>query len=113
MAVTVVYDGRCGICRRFQRVVDRADRANRIDWQNMHDTDYADLPVDQEDCVQAMQVIDDGTVYPGYDGVRRICRIIPILRPLYIVFSLPGIHYIGHRVYRYVAAHRHCAISPG
>ncbi len=106
-----MYDGGCGICLRFQRIVSTLDRKKQLEWINLHDADYDSMPVDKEDCVEAMQAIDDGSVYAGYNAVRRICKTLPVLWPAYVFLSLPDISHAGHHVYRSVASHRHCNIA--
>lgn len=108
--VTVIYDGGCSICRRFKRLAEFFDHKDRLGWNSFHDINYDEFPVGEEDCLQAMQVIDGEDVFSGYDAVRHICRVIPVLFPLYVCFSLPGVSHIGRRVYRYVASHRHCKV---
>ncbi|MDY6769356.1 MAG: DUF393 domain-containing protein [Candidatus Nanohaloarchaea archaeon] len=107
---TAVYDGGCGFCTDFKRVMAALDWLGRFDWVDLHEADYAELPVSEEDCIAAMQVIDGGEVYAGFYAVRRILRSIPLLFPLYVFFLVPGVPILGERVYAWVARHRHCQV---
>ncbi len=107
--VTVVYDGGCGMCRAFRRVVAALDRAGRIDWQDLHG-DLTDLPVSRAACVRAMQAVDGEAVAEGYDAVRAVCRAVPLLWPAALFLALPGVRWLGDRVYRRVARSRHCTV---
>ncbi|MDY6768944.1 MAG: DUF393 domain-containing protein [Candidatus Nanohaloarchaea archaeon] len=107
---TVVYDGGCGFCNDFRRFVQALDWLDRFDWTDLHDADYSDLPVTEEECVAAMQVIDDGTVHSGFYATRRILRSIPLLLPLALLMYVPGVPLLGRRGYRWVAGHRHCTV---
>lgn len=84
-AVTVVYDGGCGICIRFKRFVELFDRRERLEWQDLHDVDYDELPVTEKACLNAMQTIDDGTVYEGYEAESTLEQEHgdPVVRGLY------------------------------
>jgi len=106
----VVYDGGCGFCTVFKRWMERLDWLDRFDWVDLHDADYSQLPVAEEECVEAMQVVDHGTVYSGYDATRHILRSIPLLVPVAVVMHLPGVPFIGRRVYHWVATQRHCSV---
>ncbi len=112
MAATVVYDGGCGVCRQFMGLVDALDRNGRLHWVDLHDADYDALPVTEADCVAALQVVDGAGVFSGFGAVRRLCRHVPLLWWLYPVLHVPGVPWVGRRVYRWVAAHRHCRV-PG
>ncbi|MDY6766048.1 MAG: DUF393 domain-containing protein, partial [Candidatus Nanohaloarchaea archaeon] len=102
--------GGCGFCTVFKRWMERLDWRDRFDWTDLHQADYTALPVSEEECTAAMQVIDDGMVYPGFYGTRRILRSIPLLVPVAVFMYLPGVPVVGRRVYRWVADHRHCTV---
>lgn len=106
----VVYDGGCGFCTVFKRWMERLDWLDRFDWTDLHNADYSQLPVTEEDCVEAMQVIDGGTVYSGFYATRRILRSTPLLLPVAVLMYVPGVPFLGRRVYRWVAAQRHCSV---
>lgn len=108
---TVVYDGMCGFCRRFRWLVAVLDWFDRFTWIDLHEADYDTLPVSEEECMQAMQVVDDDRIYAGFYATRRIFRSLPLMFPLFLLFHVPGVPWLGERVYRWVAAHRHCQIS--
>lgn len=107
----VVWDGCCGICERFRRVVSWFDRRDRLDWIDLHNADYAELPITQGEAVEAMHVVDGEEVFRGFYATRRIFRAIPWFWPLWLFMHIPGVPFVGERVYRWVASHRACVIQ--
>ncbi len=106
----VVYDGGCGFCTTFKHMMERLDWLDRFEWIDLHDADYAELPVTEAECVEAMQLIDGDTVYSGFYATRRILLAIPLMSIFGLSMYLPGAPFIGRRVYRWVADQRHCTV---
>lgn len=107
---TVIYDGGCGFCTDFKRTIEALDWFSAFAWTNLHEADYGELPVTEEECAEAMQVIDRGAVYSGFYATRRILLSVPLLFPLALFLYVPGVPFLGRRVYRWVASQRHCTI---
>jgi predicted DCC family thiol-disulfide oxidoreductase YuxK len=110
MSATVIYDNSCGICKRFKQLVTAIDITGHITWQPLQTAAYDDLPVDRDACLDALHTVNGETVHAGFYAVRRICRHVPLLWPCYVAMVLPGVPFIGERVYRFVSDHRHCTI---
>lgn len=106
----VVYDGKCGFCTTFKQWMEWLDWFDRFGWIDLHEADYSALPVTEEEAVAAMQVICGDHVYSGFYATRRILRSIPLLLPLALLMYIPGVPFLGRRVYRWVARQRHCAL---
>lgn len=54
-----------------------------------------------------MYVVDpQGRRFAGYEGVLEISSVVPLLWPLWLVGRIPGIRWLGHVVYRTIAANR-------
>jgi hypothetical protein len=107
----VLYDGGCGVCTRsvaWLRAVDRDGRLRFVDiianWEHL-EARYPGLR--RADCLDAMHVVDpEGRITSGYDGVRTLAWRLSWLRILAPLLHLPGVPWLGRRVYRYVAMHR-------
>lgn len=107
----LIYDGDCGICTRFSRLV--TDRLRRRDrdfavgaWQDLDLGAYSLTP---EQCDAAVQwVASDGTISSAQNAIARtlIASRLP-LRPLGLVMLVPGVNALAGLVYRWVAANRH------
>jgi predicted DCC family thiol-disulfide oxidoreductase YuxK len=55
-------------------------------------------------------IAPDNRVYIGYEGVRHIVQYLPLAFWLHPLLFLPGITWLGPRIYAWIAAHRY-AIS--
>jgi predicted DCC family thiol-disulfide oxidoreductase YuxK len=107
----ILFDGLCALCNQSVRIVKRLDWNHAFtytdiqDWETVHSR-YPQL--DRDTISGAMHVIpSDGNVYAGYNGVRQIVRRLPLLFWLFYVMNLPGVRWIGPKVYGWVAAHRY------
>src|SRR5688572_18453615 len=54
-------------------------------------------------------VLEDGRVFTGYDAYRQLAWVLPATWALLPVLYLPPVRWVGWKVYRYVASHRHDA----
>ena len=107
----VLFDGGCGLCTRtvaWLRRLDRQHTLRFVDINTEWDALIAEHPgLDFDACAEAMHVIaPDGRITTGFDGFRTIAWVLTALAPLAPFLHLPGVPFIGRRVYRYVAAHR-------
>ena len=106
----VIYDGLCGICQQSVRIIKRLDWNHAVEyldaqgWDEVHNR-YPQLT---QDAIlgQIHVVATDGRIFVGYEGVRWITRSLPLVFWLYPILFLPGITWLGPRVYQWIAAHR-------
>jgi predicted DCC family thiol-disulfide oxidoreductase YuxK len=107
----MVYDGACGLCTSSMRVVRRLDWRQRIEYLDAQDwaTVQRRYPtLDREAILGLIHVITpDGRILVGYPGVRALLRELPLLMVLYPLLFLPGITWLGPRVYDWIAARRY------
>ena len=85
MALTVLFDDRCGKCRRFVRLSSALDFAGRLDVVGLSDPritrEFSHF--DLETLNFEMHVIDlRGRVFRGFYAIRRIAREVPLMWPL-------------------------------
>ena len=110
----VFFDGGCGFCRKTVAVLWHLDVLDRTvlfdvvnEWERI-ETRYPQL--DRREALDDMHVIlDDGRVFRGYDAYRQIAWVLPAAWVLLPILYLPPVRWIGSKVYRYVATHRHDA----
>jgi predicted DCC family thiol-disulfide oxidoreductase YuxK len=112
MAKTVVvYDGLCGLCTQSVWLIKRLDWLRRLEYLDAQDwpTVHARFPQLDQDAIlgQIHMVTPDGRIYVGYEGMRRIIRYFPLVFWLYPLLFLPGITWLGPKVYQWIAAHRY------
>jgi len=109
--ITALYDGHCVICQTTRRIIKALDWLHRVEFLDLHDAAavmqrYPDL--DYYDMMGQIHVIDGrGRVYPGFDGTRRMLRELPAGFPFWLLLHLPGMRWVGVRVYRWIATHRY------
>jgi len=114
----VLFDGGCGLCTSAVTFLLRVDVLRRLRFADI-DTDWSwlskDYPqLDHDACLADMHVvIGDGRVHSGFDAYRSIAWVTPAGWPFLPFLYVPGVPWIGRRIYRYVAANRStttCAI---
>ena len=108
---TLLFDGACGFCKRTARLVKWLDWLGKIETQDFMSnwpplqTRYPLLEMDA--CLRDMHVIRaDGRVDRGFDGYRSLAWVVPALWPILPFMYIPPLHWLGSKVYRYVADHR-------
>ncbi|MCZ7644984.1 MAG: DUF393 domain-containing protein [Planctomycetota bacterium] len=105
----VLYDGTCGICRRFMGLV-RGTLERRgfaleplqAPWVN------ARLKLTEEELLRDLLLLTaDGALYRGADAYLYAMRRIWYAWPAGVLFMLPGLHGLFARAYRWFADNRY------
>ncbi len=116
----LLYDGDCGLCEKTVAILGRLDLFRRIDfydamrdWARAHDR-FPSLR--QEDCLEEMHVVTArGNVYRGFDAYRALAWAMPATFIVAPFLYVPGVPWVGRRVYAAVAARRDrsgCPVAP-
>lgn len=108
--VTAIFDGYCVICQQTRRTVRALDWLKRVEFLDLHDSTalaarYPEL--DFEQLMGQIHVVDGGRVYAGFQGTRRMLRELPLGFPFWLLLHLPGMNWLGERVYRFIARNRY------
>ncbi len=107
----LIYDGRCGFCLESVRRVATLDvfgRLEPIDFHGVADLRAIHPSLDRARCQSRMQGVEPyGRITEGFEAFRRISVRLVLLWPLVPLLYLPGVRWIGVRVYDWVAAHRY------
>ena len=108
-ALVVYFDGACPLCVRTMRFwsaldVRRALRASSF----RHDDEWRTLGVDAAVLERRMHVraVASGRVVAGFEAVRAVARVVPLLWPVLPLLWLAAHAGIGDRAYDYVARRR-------
>ncbi|NWF70197.1 MAG: DUF393 domain-containing protein [Chloroflexi bacterium] len=108
---TAIFDGNCVICQQTRRVISALDWFKRVEFLDVQgwDTVHARYPqVDYEAAMGAIHVMTpDGQMVAGFAGIRRLLRELPLGFPLWLLLHLPGMTWLGNRVYGFIAKHRY------
>ena len=109
--LTVIYDGYCVICQRSRRIVKALDWLHRVEFLNIHDWSEVSQRYPNLDFEQAMGQVhtmsSTGQMLGGFNGLRRILRELPLGIPLWLLLYIPGVSWLGQKVYRWIAQNRY------
>jgi predicted DCC family thiol-disulfide oxidoreductase YuxK len=105
----VLYDGACPRCRASMALLLAADPDRVVEPIDLTAVDVKSVhpKLTKEACLKAMHLVrSDGRILVGYDAVAALARWLPLAWPLGVVGSMPGVTWLGHRVYNHIAATR-------
>lgn len=105
----VLYDGYCPRCRASMAFLCSADPDHLIEPIDLNAADVSalDKRISKEAALKAMHIIDrKGNVSAGYDAVMALLSWIPAGRPLALIRYIPGVSWVGRRVYNTIASSR-------
>ena len=109
----IFYDRDCSFCRelalRFENVFAKRGfhfEPLQQEWVEQR------LNLTAAEALEEMRVLtNDGNVFGGADAVIFLTRQLWWAAPLPLLARVPFVHAALHRLYRWVAAHRTCAIN--
>jgi predicted DCC family thiol-disulfide oxidoreductase YuxK len=108
---TAIFDGNCVICNQTRRLVYVLDWFHRIEFLDLHehDTVRERFPwLDHEKAMGEVHVVtQDERIFAGYFATRRMMRELPLGIPFWALLQLPGMDWVGQRVYRWIARNRY------
>ena len=109
----IFYDASCSSCRDSALRFENLFAARGFHFEPLqHDWVRQRLNLTEEKALEEMRVLTSkGEVFGGADAVIFLVRQIWWAAPLAWFARLPSAHSILHRLYRWVAAHRTCAIT--
>jgi len=121
------YDGQCGFCLASVKRLRGLDLFGWVDPLDFHtQPDLAKLhpELTPERCRGEMVLLEPNSkLFGGFDAFRRLCLRLPLLWVWAPFVHLPGAHWVGTKIYRWVALNRlllhrnpacatnHCAIG--
>jgi len=108
--LTVLYDGKCALCRASAERVRRHDREHRIELLDLHHPSVASRfpQVNPEKALRLMQAVDAaGRVSSGVDAWAEVGRALPGWRAAAWLLDAPGIHALAGWAYGWVARNRY------
>ena len=106
----VIFDGRCKLCRREIRRLQRFDRGGRLRYLALQDSRVATLLPDKTEDQLMSQIwvaTTDGHSFGGIDAGRYLSRTIPRLWWLAPMLHFPGLTPLWWALYRLIARNRY------
>ena len=106
---TLVFDGRCGLCTRFVRVMQRLDRKRRITAVPYQKPGVpTSVGLTAEACRKAAwAVTPEGHHHRGAEAVNLALAVALGTRLPHALYRLPLIRGAQDRAYDWIAANRH------
>lgn len=108
--ITVLFDGKCGLCRReisYYRKIAPPDRFRWIDVMEEEDSLVA-LSINRRDALKAIHVIDEGGhCLTGSDAFAKIWKALPGWDWLGQFVSSPGVAPLARMAYAFFGALRY------
>ena len=122
----VLFDGACAFCRKSVSILKRLDWLKRLAYQDARDVEHLPRtaePLEPQRLLQEMHVVPRNRkrTFAGFRAFRWMAGRLPALWLVWPMLFLPGIPWLGQRVYRWVAKNRYnlvpcrdgvCAVPP-
>jgi predicted DCC family thiol-disulfide oxidoreductase YuxK len=108
--LNVIYDGNCVICNGTKRTFSALDWRHQLNWVDLHDRarmKFISPNISEDRAMGQVHVLDGTTVYAGFFGTRRMMKALPLLYPLWFLLHIPGMTWLGQKVYRFIARNRY------
>ncbi len=107
----LLYDGQCGFCLasvRRLRVLDIFGWVDPLDFHTQPDLPAIHPSLTWERCHSEMVLLEpNGRLSGGFEAFAKLSRRLPLLWALAPFTYVPGVHWLGARVYRWIAEHRY------
>jgi len=108
----VLYDGMCALCQRGARLLKRLDWLKRFHGQDCRDTASwppCAEPLNLTRMLEEMHVVtpDRKRALCGYKAIRWMLWRLPLTMLFAPLFYIPGVPWIGNKVYLWVARKRY------
>lgn len=107
----VLFDGDCAFCQKTVGILKKLDWFKRLAFQNCRDV--ANIPtntanLDAEQMLEEMHLLTPtrDKAYAGFRAVRWIFGRLPLMWPAWPLMFIPGIPYVGQKIYLWIARNR-------
>jgi predicted DCC family thiol-disulfide oxidoreductase YuxK len=107
----LLYDGACPLCQRSVRILKKLNWLNKIHFQDARDTRNlppSEVPLVPRRLLEEMHVVapDRKRIFAGFKAFRWIAWRMPLTVLLAPFLYLPGIPWLGNKIYLWVAKNR-------
>jgi len=102
----VAYDNTCLFCIEAKQDIDKIDKGKKLEWVGIDKFKYKKYKLKKKDLMEEMYLIDNNKIFKGYYAWKEISKKLPLLYPMYLISLIPGVDFIGDKIYKIVAKHR-------
>lgn len=108
----VLFDGQCAFCRKSVEILQRLDWRGRLRFQDARDrTGWPPtlVPLREDRLMEEMHLVPPrgDRVYHGFGAFRWMAWRLPLLWLVAPLLYLPGVPYLGQRLYLWIARRRY------
>ncbi len=107
----VLYDGDCPLCQKSVSILKKLDWFHRLQFRDARDIEHlpeSNVTLNQERMLEEMHLLtpDRNKTHVGFRAFRWIAGRLPLLCLIYPFLFVPGVPFIGQKVYLWVARNR-------
>ena len=106
----VIYDGDCGICKRFQQFLKQIDWLNHFHCRPLQDNVlYKEYPfLNPTKCCEEITLVSKSQkIYSGGDAIIKILSGLPLTAVIGWICHLPPLRWFVHWIYLKIAKNRY------
>ena len=103
----IAYDNHCLFCIHYKKKIESLDKKKKLEWIGIDNFNHKKYGLKKDDLLKEMHLIINGRIYQGYYAWKQIAKKIPLLFPMYCLSLIPGIDFIGDKIYKMIAKHRY------
>lgn len=106
----VLYDGDCPLCTFQKQMLTWLDWFNVVSFVSIADAQTKGLApsISRENLLEAIHCLAvDGKIHRGARCIRFVGFRMPLLVPLSLVLSIPGVIWIAEIFYQWISRNRH------
>ena len=103
----IFYDSHCEFCMRSVNLVKSLDWLKKIELKDARNKKILDeYKLDHKNAIEEVHILDEGKFYAGFFGFRQITWKVSAFWILVPFLYIPGIPFIGKRVYSWISRNR-------
>jgi len=103
----IAYDNKCQFCISAKKDIDMIDKGKKLEWVGIDKFKYKKYKIKKKDLLEEMYLIDNKQIYKGYYAWKQIAKKIPLMYPIHLITLIPGVDFIGDKVYRFISKYRY------
>lgn len=108
--LTFFYDEECPLCNRTRIILNHLDYFNAIEFKGVQTYGFEDERFKQYSKEELLDniysITQKNKVLSGVDTYKKSFKFIPLLFPLGLLMSLPGIYHLAKAIYNKIAQNR-------